>query len=228
MAPPPAVSIVIATHNRPAYLDVMLESVRASAALVKNPVRIIVVDDCSETREAHTVAKKWKADYTFLDVNRGVAGALYAGFLEVDSEFYALWGDDDFFLPNWFPLHLSKIAEGFDVAAGSYWRTDADLNRKKRAVILPVANLDDLKRGHVTVNDGALVRRESLGDITFRPERERAMMMTFWLAMAAAGKRFGVVEEATWLYRRHATNLSNQRSEHDDALRAEAMAEYAA
>lgn len=85
-----------------------------------------------------------------------------------------------------------------------------------------------LRKGDVRCNDGSLVRRDSIGDITFRPERERAMMMTFWLAMASAGKRFGVVEEPTWLYRRHSTNLSNQRSAHDNALRQEALAEYAA
>lgn len=206
----------------------MLTSVLASAARVPNKVRVLVVDDASTVPGAEQVAKGLGTDYMRLPENRGVAGTLYAGFQQVDTPYYALWGDDDAFLVNWFPLHLAKIAEGFDVVAGSYWRTDANLNRKKRAVILPVANLADLKQGHVTVNDGALVRRASLGDITFRPERERAMMMTFWLAMAAAGKKFGVVQEATWLYRRHSTNLSNQRSAHDDALRAEALAEYAA
>jgi hypothetical protein len=113
------------------------------------------------------------------------------------------------------------------VVAGSYWRSDARL-RPVRKHVLPVATLADLRNGDVRCNDGALVRRDALGDITLRPERERAMMMTFWLAMASAGKRFGVVSEPTWLYRRHSTNLSNQRSAHDNELRREAMAEYAA
>lgn len=221
-----AITIVVATYNRPAMLEVMLGSILASAAKVSNRVRVLVVDDCSTLEGAKAVAKKLGTDYMRLPENRGVAGALYHGFQQVDTEFYALWGDDDAFLPNWFKLHLHKIAEGYDVVAGSFWRTDAELNRKKRAVILPVATFEDLKRGDVRVNDGALVRTESA--VKFRPERERAMMMTFWLKMAAEGRKFGVVTEPTWLYRRHATNLSNKRSAHDNELRREAMAEYAA
>jgi glycosyltransferase involved in cell wall biosynthesis len=220
-----AVTIIIATYNRPVMLATMLESVLASAARVPNRVRILVVDDCSTIAGAEQVAKGLGTDYMRLPENRGVAGTLAAGFEQVDTELYALWGDDDAFLPNWFKRHLAKIDEGFDVVAGSFWRTDANLNRKKRAVILPVATFEDLKRGDVRVNDGALVRTESA--VEFRPERERAMMMTFWLKMASLGRTFGVVTEPTWLYRRHATNLSNKRSAHDNELRAEAMAEYA-
>lgn len=221
-----AVTIVVATHNRPAYLEVMLRSILDAADLVPNPVRVVVVDDASETLDAKAVAKQAGADYLRLPENRGVAGALAAGFEQVDSELYALWGDDDAFLPNWFQLHLAKIAEGFDVVSGSYWMADSDLN-PSRKVVLPVATFDDLRNGDVRCNDGSLVRRDSLGDITFRPERERAMMMTFWLAMAAAGRNFAVVEEPTWLYRRHDTNLSNHRSSHDNELRRQALAEYA-
>lgn len=203
----------------------MLASVLASASLVPNRVRILVVDDCSTIPGAEQVAKGLGVDYMALPENRGVAWALAAGFEQVDTELYALWGDDDAFLPNWFPLHLSKIAEGYDVVAGSFWRTNAKLV-PKRSSILPVANLDDLRIGKVTCNDGALVRTESA--VPFRPERERAMMMTFWLAMAAAGRRFGVVTEPTWLYRRHRGQLSESRpSEHDMQLRRAAMAEYA-
>jgi glycosyltransferase involved in cell wall biosynthesis len=220
-------TIVIATYNRPILLEVMLDSVLASAAKVPDPVRILVVDDCSTIEGAKAVAKRLGVDYLRLPQNRGVAGALHTGFEQVDSEFYALWGDDDAFLPNWFPLHLAKMAEGYDVVAGSYWRTDANLNLKKRALILPVTTLDDLRRGDVRCNDGALVRTASVNPAWFRPERERAMMMTFWLAMASAGRKFASIREATWLYRRHDGNLSNHRSVHDDELRAAAMAEYA-
>jgi glycosyltransferase involved in cell wall biosynthesis len=226
MARPPGVTIVVATHNRPAMLEVMLNSIQASAALVPNKVRILVVDDASETMDAYDITKRLGCDYIRNPENLGVAGTLAAGFAEVDSPYYALWGDDDAFLPNWFPLHLAKIAEGYDVVAGSFWRTDANLKPVQRH-ILPVATFADLRRGDVRCNDGSLVRRDSLGDITFRPERERAMMMTFWLAMAAAGKKFAVVKEPTWLYRRHATILSNQRSAHDNELRREALAAYA-
>lgn len=219
------ITIIVATHNRPSLLAVMLDSILASAATVKETTRVLVVDDHSDGLEAKAVAKKAGTDYLRLPENRGVGGALAAGFERVDSPFYALWGDDDAFLPNWFGLHLAKIAEGWDVVAGSYWMADADL-KPTRKVILPPATFAELKRGRVRCNDGALVRRDALAGVTFRPERERAMMMTFWLAMAAQGARFTSIIEPTWLYRRHATNLSNHLSAHDASLRRAAIAEY--
>lgn len=220
------VTIVIATYNRPAMLDIMVESVLASAERVSNPVRVLIVDDASDGMEARKVARKRGADYIRLPQNLGVGGALAAGFEAVDSTYYALWGDDDFLLPHWFQTHLSKIAEGWDVVAGSYYMADADLT-PVRKVVLPPATFNALKRGRVQCNDGSLVRRDALGEVTFRPERERAMMMTFWLAMAAQGARFTSIPQPTWLYRRHRTNLSNQLTKHDLSLRHAAMAEYA-
>lgn len=219
------VTIVIATYNRPQMLKVELHSILASAAMVPDTkVRILVVDDHSDSPRTEAVVKDLGADYLRLEENQGVAGALVAGFEQVDSPYYAFWGDDDFFLPRWFQLHLAKMAEGFDVVAGSFWKADANL-RLQRHVLLPVARFADLKNGKVTCNDGSLVRRESIGDIAFRPERERAMMMTFWQAMALKGARFAAIVEPTWLYRRHDTNLSNKRSAHDNKLRAAAVKE---
>lgn len=220
------VTLVIATYNRPAMLKVELLSILASAAMVpKTNVRILVVDDASETLDAKHVCTDLWVEYLRLPHNLGVAGALAAGFEQVDSPYYALWGDDDFFLPRWFPLHLAKMAEGYDVVAGSYWKAGPELHLK-RQVILPPATFAALRQGTVTCNDGSLVRRDSLGDIQFRPERERAMMMTFWQAMAAKGAKFTSLTEPTWLYRRHETNLSNHRSEHDNQLRQAATADY--
>lgn len=219
------VTIVIATHDRPEMLRVELESIMTAANLVNDVVRMIVVDDASATNEAQFIAAEYDADYLRNPTNLGVYGTLVRGFAEVDSPFYSFWGDDDYMMPNWFELHLAKIAEGYDVVAGSYWLADATLKRTSQ-VILPVAKLADLKRGDVKVNDGALVRRSSLGSIRYRPERERATLLTFWLDMAAAGKRFGVIEEPTWLYRRHPGNLSNFRSVRDNAMRRKTLAEY--
>ena len=222
------VTFVCVTHNRPEMLRVQLHSMLASAAMVPSlDVRFVVVDDASDTMDAKAIAKKVGADYLRLHQNVGVAAALYKGFCEVDSPFYALWGDDDYQLPRWLLLHWAKMQEGFDVVAGSYWWAAAAL-KPVRIVDCPAATLRELRKGNVFCNDGALVRRESVDPAWWKPERERAMVMTFWLAMASAGRKFAVVKEPTWLYRRHAGNLSNHRSDHDNRLRAEALAEYAA
>lgn len=222
------VTLVVATYNRPAWLEVELQSMLASASQVPVSTRIIVVDDASDTMAARDIAKRLGVDYVRNPRNMGLAPTLVAGFERVDSTYYALWGDDDYFLPNWFALHLERIEQGYDVVSGSYWKTDADLHRAKAPTTLAPVTLDDLRAGRVSANDGSLVRRDSVDGLAFRPERERAMMMTFWLAMASAGRTFSTLTEPTWLYRRHATNLSNHLSEHDLALRHAAMAEYAA
>lgn len=226
----PDVTFACITHNRPAMLEVQLLSMLASAAMVKPKgitTRIVVVDDASDTMEAKAITKRLGVDYKRLPENRGLAGALVVAFEQVDSPFYALWGDDDYQLPRWLPLHYAKMQEGFDVVAGSYWRADEDL-RQLRVMDCPVATFADLKQGKVTCNDGALVRRDSVDPAWFRPERERAMVMTFWLAMASAGRKFAVIKEPTWLYRRHSGQLSEHSpSPHDMRLRLAAMAEYA-
>lgn len=220
------VTIVLATYNRPAYLREELESLRVSIARVPSvDVRVVVVDDASKSMAAREIARDFGADYIRHPRNLGTARTLLTGFEAVDSPIYALWGDDDFFLPRFIELHLAKLAEGFDVVAGSYYRTDAAL-RKRQRVVLPVTTVEDLMQGDVRCNDGAFVRRDSLGEIAFRPERELTMMMTFWLAMAHGGRRFGVVEEPTWLYRRHRHNLSDRPGRKDEKWRREAIADY--
>lgn len=224
----PEVSIGVITYNRPAMLQVELESILAAAANVPDKVRIVVVDDASDTMAAKGICAKLGVDYVRHSKNLGLAPTLVDAFEQCEgSPYYALWGDDDYFLPNWFSLHLGKIREGYDVVAGSYTLATAKL-KPYQPVILPMASRRLLLQGKVTCNDGSLVRRDSIGDIRWQPERERAMMMTFWLAMASGGRKFGVVDEPTWLYRRHEGQMSEfPPGEREMDLRREAMRQYA-
>lgn len=225
------VTIIVATHNRPEMLEVELHSILAAAAVVKPrgiSNRILVVDDCSDTAAARDIAASCGADYLRLPENRGVAGALAAGLEQTDSPYHAFWGDDDYMLPRWHQVHLERMAQGFDVVSSSYWDVNWELT-PIRTRILPVATLRDLLNGTVTANDGSLIRHSAMDGITLRPERERAMVMTLWLALAAAGRKFTTINEPTWLYRRHLGQLSarSRRTEHDMDLRRAAIAEYA-
>lgn len=224
------VTIVVATYDRPAMLEVELHSILASEATVRArgyAARIIVVDDCSPTHAARHVVDRVGAgvEYLRLPDNRGVAGALLAGFERVESRYYALWGDDDFMLPRWFALHLAAIEKGHDVVSGSYWLADAEL-LPTRPVVLPPATLADLMANRVTANDGSLVRRSALDGISWKPERGRAMVMSMWLALASAGKAFTSIDEPSWLYRRHAGNISRGRDATFQAQRQAAIAEH--
>lgn len=221
------VTIVVATYNRPQMLEVELHSILASAATVKRRVttRILVVDDHSRDFAAREVCQRLGVDYLRLPANGGVARTLAAGFAQVESPYYSFWGDDDYMLPRWFELHLGAMRHGVDVVSSSYWKTDANLKPTNAITLRPVT-FDDLLTGRVSANDGSLVRREVAEKIGFRPDRERAMMMTFWLAIAAAGASFRTIAEPTWLYRRHPGNLSRILTRHDRALRAAALADY--
>lgn len=224
------VTIVCATYNRPEWLEVELLSMLASAATVKPKgitTRIIVVDDASDSMAARDVAKRVGVDYVRMPENGGLARTLMAGLERVDSPYYALWGDDDYFLPRWFPLHLARMAEGHDVVSASYWRTDAEL-RPTREVILKPVTLRDLRNAHCAANDGSLVRTDRVDPAWWRPERELAMMISLWLAMAAARRSFSTLTEPTWLYRRHANNVSDHLTPEHFEARAAAAREFAA
>lgn len=222
----PDVTIACITYNRPQYLKVQLKSILAAAANVPDKVRIVVVDDASDTLAAQHICAELGVDYVRHSENRGLAPTLVSAFEQVDSPYYALWGDDDYFLPNWFTLHLAKIREGYDVVAGSYWMANHNLKRLY-PLVLPVATRELLLQGKVTCNDGSLVRYDSVGDIRWQPERERAMVMTFWLAMTSGGRKFAAVEEPTWLYRRHEGQLSEFPPDaHERKLRNAAIRQY--
>lgn len=224
------VTLVCATHNRPEWLEVQLCSMLASAATVKGKgitTRIIVVDDASETMAAKDICRRLGLDYLRMPENVGLGPTLYAGFELVDSPYYAVWGDDDYFLPRWFPLSLARMAEGHDVVPASYWTTDADLKPRRQVTLAPVT-LADLSVGQCAANDGSLVRRDALDGIVWRPDMALAMMLALWTQMAAAGRSFSTLEEPTWLYRRHSNNVSDRLTPEHWAQRRRIAAEYAA
>lgn len=220
------IDIIIPTYNRPAYLSECVASIRAAAERVSESVGIIVVDDGSETDAAEVIASLMGARYIRHERNRGVGQALATGWQASTADYTAFFGDDDIMLPHWFERHLELAYEGFDVVSSSYFLVGPTL-QNRRPYILPRVTVADLMADTVTVNDGSLLRRAAVPG--FRPERERAMMMTLWLAMAHAGASFATINEPCWLYRRHAHNLSRppiRRDQRFAALRIEAIAEY--
>lgn len=156
----------------------------------------------------------------------GVAPTLLRGLARSKARFTTFWGDDDLMLPDYLWAHL-RLAEdeGLDVVSNSYRRADEALNPTSEWH-LPVATMADFLDGRCTVNDGALVR--SSARVPFRPERGRAMMLTFWMDMLAAGRRFGTISEPYWYYRRHPGQLSASWSEAEMALREAAIDEHRA
>lgn len=216
--------LIVTTHDRPQWLETCLWSIRASAATVKDRTRILVVDDASEVRVDH-LCKRVGADYLYLPEHHGYSPARVAAYERTDSPYLAFIDDDDVLLPRWHRLHLEKMADGFDVVSASYWETDRDLKRT-RPIVLGLASLEGLRSNYVPINDGSLLRREAIAKETWRPDRDKVMMMSMWLALAAHGARFATIEEPVWLHRLHGSNMSAALDEQDARYRAEAIAQW--
>jgi glycosyltransferase involved in cell wall biosynthesis len=219
------VAVIVATHDRPQMLEVALHSILGSVAMVRDSVQVLVVDDASQDAYGNeAICTRLGVDYLHNERNLGVGATLARGYDATDSEFSMFWGDDDFMLPSFLPLHLERIREGHDAVSSSYYRADLDL-RIVREVRLPRVTFGDLMKGRCSAVDVSLLRRSSLPP--WRPERERAMLMTMWLALTDARRSIATIREPTWLYRRHPDQLSRTKpSEHDMALRVAAMDEY--
>lgn len=222
-----AITVIVATHNRPYWLSHSLSSLRASAARTDAMVRVLVIDDASPTDDARRIARQSGAEYLRLPENVGLAAARVIGVERATGDYLAFFDDDDVAMPQWLPSHLATAEQGFDVVAGSYIETDARLVRL-RTHVLETASLDGLLAGRNPVNDFALVRRSALDGIRWHPERGTAVMFSLWLSLAARGARFTTVAKPTWYRRLHDANMSSGIGEQDARFRAEAIAEHAA
>lgn len=209
------VTIIVTTYDRPGYLPQCLASLP--------DVRVLVVDD-SIGGYARRIAAG--AEYMRTSGQVGTSRARLLGLAQVDTPYFAFFDDDDVMLPNWLPLHLAKMAEGFDVVGSWHWETDAALNHVELKE-LAAPTLAGLLAVQVTVSDNALIRRSALDGCSWYPERKHVMMFTMWLALMAKGRKFAMIEEPTWLYRQHGANQSpSTRDPADAEWRRIAVAEH--
>lgn len=95
----PDVSVVIAAHNAAGFIAESLDSVLAQTCA---PAEIIVVDDGSTDSTRQVVASCISRGVLLVEheANLGVSAAMNTAFALVKSEFIALLGHDDIWLPN--------------------------------------------------------------------------------------------------------------------------------
>lgn len=206
-------TIVVATYERPEWLEVSLRSILTASAVASQrgvATRVLVVDDGSPTSRTAEVCRALGVDYLRNEENDGYndpSAARALGLGEVDTEFYALFDDDDVMLPRWIVAHLEHIGDA-DVCYGAYTLVDSDL--RPLQVHRPMLySFGDLLANHNVINDYSVVRSTHL-DGVWRPELRKAMPFGAWLELGSRGASFRRLAEPTFLYRRHAANMSDE------------------
>lgn len=209
------ITVIIPTRHRAELLKATLFSVLTARAEAERAepsrIRILVVDDAPTNDETrHLVAGLPGVDYLRLTEHDGrndPGAAIIAGMAAVDTAFSTIFGDDDMMLPRHFVLAAQKIEDGCDVVSSSFSFVDAKLKFIGDWILKPTA-VRDLVEGRTGVNDGAFVRSEFAREVQLDVTLEAHMLVPLWGRLMLDGRRFEVITEPTWLYRRHTTNLS--------------------
>jgi glycosyltransferase involved in cell wall biosynthesis len=101
----PAVSVIIPTYNRAAFLAGAVESARQAGT----DLEIIVVDDASTDDTPEVCKDLLGIRYIRLSRNQGLAAARNAGVLASSAEFVAFLDDDDLRLPHTINLQVRAL-----------------------------------------------------------------------------------------------------------------------
>ncbi|MDH3591477.1 MAG: glycosyltransferase, partial [Planctomycetota bacterium] len=141
----PRVSIVTATHGRPAELRQAIESALAQDF---EDFEHLVIDDASPDDSAAQVVAELgdpRLRVIRLESSRGAAGARNAGLAEARGQLLAILDDDDWMLPG----RLTATARAFDeddtlVLVGAPWLA-VDEDGREQATVWPERDPEKLR-----------------------------------------------------------------------------------
>ena len=229
-SPETSVTVIVATYERPSWLAISLRSIQLSAEFARLRgigTRIIVVDDGSPSATTREVAAALNVEYVRNAENNGrndPSVARLIGLERVDSPYYAFFDDDDVMLPRWIAAHFDAIRNGYDIAYGGYWTTDAEL-RPHRRIVPYHANLGDMLANHNPINDHCLVATDVARGV-WDPDLEKGMMFGGWLELVYRGANCIRIAEPLYLYRRHDRNMSDEVDKRFAAIRVSLVQTY--
>ncbi len=107
--PPPVLSIIVPTYQRPQTLERALASVGPACSASHE---VIVVDDCPDG-SAFAVARPFGCRYLHkAGIDRGLSASRNLGIELARGRYLAFLDDDDFFLPNGLDRLLAAADEG--------------------------------------------------------------------------------------------------------------------
>lgn len=221
-----SLTVIVPTRHRPEYVSVAVRSIQTSAAEAQRSMgirtRILVVDDAPDNDDTERVCRSLGVDYGKVEVHDGLkdpGAAIVLGVSKVDTQYQTIFGDDDIMLPRHITAAAELLSTDIDVVSCSFRMTDDHLT-PYRDVVLEETCVGDLIAGHTMVNDGSFVAHDLVKDLEWDVALEGQMLVPVWGELMLRGRTFGVVEEPTWLYRRHDRNISHAAlSPHDVELR---------
>jgi glycosyltransferase involved in cell wall biosynthesis len=203
-APTPSVSVIIPTYNRAALLPRAIDSVLRQTF---PDFELIVVDDGSTDGSAD-VARSYtdsRVRVIQLRANSGVARALNEGIVATRSEFVALLGDDDEWLPELLDRLIARLRNDKPLSfvhSAATWMLSPGLDDTGNLIVEPAALpegelLDNLLAGTAQIcASSCLIRRNVLLALGgFDEALRRGEDTDLWLRMSVAGHRFAVVRE---------------------------------
>jgi len=189
----PAVSVIVPTYNRAAYVAEAIRSVRAQTF---RDVEIIVADDGSTDNTAEVVAGFGEAvTYVSLPHRGQPAATRNAGLAAAGGEFVAFLDSDDLYLPGKFHLQLTAFdaapEAGMVYSDGIFFRDDVarPIGRVLDGFATPSGCIFPyLLRGNFLQPGLVLIRRaclDSVGAFDESPEFFAVEDYDLWLRIAA-------------------------------------------
>jgi glycosyltransferase involved in cell wall biosynthesis len=222
---PPAVSVVVPTRGRAAYLEVTLDSLLEQRGGIH--IEILVVDDGDGGATADAVRARPPVRYVPHGARRGLNAARNTGLLEAGAALIAFVDDDVLAPPGWLEAlvegaarHPQADAFGGPIRARFEGRTPRSCGREQP----PITTLDLGERdrevdfvwgANFAVRRGAIERIGSFDESIVRPHGDEEE----WLErLRGAGGRIVYLA---------ATGLDHRRTAEDARLRPLARAAYA-
>jgi glycosyltransferase involved in cell wall biosynthesis len=215
-----AVSVIIPTYNRSAYV---VSAIRSVLNQTLKDLEVIVVDDGStdDTEEKIRLLNDERVRYVRHDKNRGLTTARNTGLSVAKGDFIS-WLDDD---NTWLPGKLENEIKAFEkepknlgVVCSSFWKVDRNGNVVDTK-ILKEGIYDLLERfarlDYVGVNmNNCLLRRECFDKVKFDEKLIETEDLDFWINISKFYQFKFIEEPFTKCLRYHGERSGASRAIH--------------
>lgn len=213
------VTIIIPIFNQARFV---LETIGSAVRQTHKNTEIVVIDDGSTDEGAELLRREFGNLITLIQQrNAGPSAAINAGLAAARGDFIALLGGDDLCIEERIAIQLEIMgATAHDIIFSKPQLID-DHGRRMADNTFPVFFKDVeprllrtlLVEGNFLCASSALMRRRVVEKIgLFHPGLIQLQDYEYWLRAAASGLSLAEFEPRIVKYRRHATNLSAQRS----------------